>query len=166
MEQMTLFPIRYKYIMDASSFNSQKSTESHTRRVNKTLWTNIERLIRDKIIITCSEIKDELTDPEIATWCASAGCTVIDIDDEIQNNVIAVVTRNPKLVDFKATKQSINSAGSSGDVFLIATAMKYHIAVITEENKNSPKKIPAVCRNMGVDCINISELCEREGWEF
>jgi len=55
---------------------------------------------------------------------------------------------------------------SSGDAFLIATAMKYQIAVITEENKTSPKKIPRICGAYGIPCFNITELAEREGWVF
>lgn len=58
------------------------------------------------------------------------------------------------------------SAGSSGDAFLVATAMKYGLAVITEEKKGVPNKIPYVCNAMEVSCINIDELCIAEGWQF
>ncbi len=83
----------------------------------------------------------------------------LPIDDEIQANVTKVVTTNPKLIDFKEVK-------SSGDAFLIATAMKYGLTVITEENKQSNKKIPYVCKNLGVPCINLLELCEKQGWSM
>jgi uncharacterized protein YacL len=66
---------------------------------------------------------------------------------------------NPKLVDFKQTK-------SSGDAFLIATAMEYHLTIITEENQDSPYKIPKVAEYMGVKAIDINELCQIENWQF
>jgi hypothetical protein len=63
------------------------------------------------------------------------------------------------LIDFKNAK-------SSGDAFLIATAMKYSLAVITEENKHSPKKIPKICATYKIPCFNITELAEKERWSF
>lgn len=84
---------------------------------------------------------------------------VLPIDDAVQENVKKVVTSNPQLIDFKQIK-------SSGDAFLIATAMKYGLTVITEENKKGEKKIPYVCKNLNVPCIDILGLCEKEGWQF
>ena len=77
----------------------------------------------------------------------------------VTGNVKKVVTSNPQLVDFKENK-------SSGDAFLIATAMKYGYTVITEENKTKQKKIPFVCKNLNVHCVDIIGLCEQEGWSF
>ena len=77
----------------------------------------------------------------------------------VTGNVKKGVTSNPQLVDFKENK-------SSGDAFLIATAMKYGYTVITEENKTKQKKIPFVCKNLNVPCVDIIGLCEQEGWSF
>jgi len=159
MGQMNLFELSYKYVMDASVFLSQKDGQPYDRKTYRTLWSNIERLIKANVIITSSEIFDELHDEEVVQWLNGVHCVIIAIDDEIQENVIKIVTSNPKLVNIGQNK-------SSGDPFLIATAMKYDLTVITEEHKNSPKKIPQVCENMGVDCININGLCLREDWKF
>ena len=40
--------------------------------------------------------------------------------------------------------------------------MEYGLTVITEENKTSPKKIPAVCKAYNIPCVNITELCTEE----
>ena len=34
------------------------------------------------------------------------------------------------------------------------------------EKKTGQKKIPFVCNNLGVPCVDILGLCEREGWSF
>lgn len=159
MGQLSLFELQYKYIMDASSLISQRDGEPHNKRTFQTLWHNIENLIDAGKIVTCSEIAVELHDNDVTSWLSSAHCVIIPIDDEIQRNVIKVVTTYPRLVDIGRNK-------SSGDPFLIATAMKYDLTVITEEGKDSPRKIPQVCGCMGIDCININELCLREGWIF
>ena len=45
---------------------------------------------------------------------------IFQIDDDIQKNVRKIVTEHPKMISFSGGKGS-----SSGDAFLIATAMKY-----------------------------------------
>lgn len=60
----------------------------------------------------------------------------------------------------------VENAGVFVHAFLIATAMKYGLTVITEESKKGEKKIPYVCKSLNVPCIDILGLCEREGWQF
>lgn len=110
-------------------------------------------------IVTCSEIIEEVNDDALKKWFVGLQGDILPIDDEVQENVKKVVTSNPQLVDFKQVK-------SSGDAFLIATAMKYDLTVITEENKTGQKKIPFVCNSLGVPCVDILGLCEKEGWSF
>lgn len=148
-----------KYIIDTSSILSQKDNEPHRRLINKTLWQHIDALIEQQRIVTCSEIIEEVNDDDLKKWFSGLQGVVIPIDNEIQENVRKVVTSNPQLIDFQKVK-------SSGDAFLIATAMKYGLTVITEENKKGEKKIPFVCRNLKVPCVDIWGLCEQEGWTF
>ncbi len=150
-------PVRY--IIDTSSILSQKDDEPHRRTINKTLWKRIDDLIVEKRIVTCSEIIDEVNDKDLKAWFIKLNGEILPIDDEVQENVKKVVISNPQLVDFKENK-------SSGDAFLIATAMKYGLVVITEENKTKQKKIPFVCQNLKVPCVDIIGLCEKEGWSF
>ena len=148
-----------RYIIDTSSILSQKDDEPHRRKINKTLWNKIDELIDQGKIVTCSEIIEEVNDKDLKQWFDSLGGIIIPIDDEIQSNVKKVVTTNPQLIDFKQIK-------SSGDAFLIATAIKYKLTVITEESKKGEKKIPFVCNSLKVPCVDILGLCEAEGWNF
>lgn len=163
MEQLNFFEepvIPHKYIIDASSIISQKSNEKHRRSLYKKKWEKIDELIRKGIIVTCSEIKDEIKDEELIKWIKEVGIVVIPADDEeIQKNVKIVVETVPKLIDFFQRK-------SSGDAFLVATAMHHNLIVITEENSDSPNKIPKTCEALGVQWVDIIGLCEREGWVF
>ncbi len=161
MEQLNLFDYQtpYKYIIDTCAILSQKEDRQYRRRIYEKLWKNIDNLVKESVIVTCSEIFEEISDEPIQKWLKDCNCTILQIDELIQKNVTTVVTSNPQLIDFKQLK-------SSGDAFLIATAMKYSLTVITEENKDSNKKIPYVCKNLGVPCVNILELCELEQWTF
>lgn len=158
-EQFTLFPPPYRYIIDTCSIISQKPDEPHRRSVYSTLWQRIDELVKSKVIVVCSEIMDEVEDDKLQLWLQQNGCEVLNVDTAIQQKVSQIVNEHPKLLNFTNMK-------SSGDAFLIATAMKYKIAVITEEEKNSPKKIPKICEAYCIPCFNVTELDEKEGWTF
>jgi len=152
-------PKPYRYIIDASSILSQKPNESNRRIVNKSMWEFIDSLISEQAIVTCSEILEEIKDDDLAEWWRNLGGGIIPVDDDIQNNVVKVVTQQPDIIDFKQVK-------SSGDAFLIATAMKYNLIIITEESKASPKKIPKIAELLGFESVNVVELCEKEDKQF
>ena len=147
----------FRYIIDTNSILSQKSDEPNRRTVLSSMWQRIDEMIRDRVIVTCSEIEAEIEDDDIKQWLAQHSCYVIDVDDAIQANVTKVVTEHPGLINFSKAK-------SSADAFLIATAMKYDIAVITVEKRSSPNKIPSICDAYGIPCYNIMGFAENEGW--
>ncbi len=162
MEQLTLFELPYKYIIDSSSILAQKSKDFLPRQVHRSLWEMIDKCIEDKIIVTCSEIEEEVkNDNEVGKWLGSKQCVILPIDDEVQRNVRKIVTEHPKMISFSGENGS-----SSGDAFLIATAMKYKLTIITEENKGKQNKIPSICKFYEIPTKNITELCISEGWEF
>ena len=146
-----------KYINDTSAMLSQKSDEQYRRTVYRSLWNKIDEMVQGQEIVTCSETASEVQDDDIKRWMAAQGMQVLPIDDEVQDNVREIVTTvNKDLVDFKANK-------SSGDAFLIATAKKYGLIVITEEAVNSPKKIPFTCKKMNIKCMNLLDFMEEIG---
>ena len=161
MEQMTMFPPPYKYLIDASSVLAQKPTDSLPRLVHRSMWEKIEKSIREKIIVTCSEIEEEIkNDDVVKDWLSSQQCVILPIDNDVQLNVRRIVTEHPKMISFAGGQGS-----SSGDAFLIATAMKYHLTIITEE-RDRQNKIPSICRAYGINTVNITNLCIEEGWRF
>lgn len=162
MEQMTLFTPPYKYLIDSSAILAQKSSDAFPRLVHKSMWEMIEKSIKEKMIITCSEIEEEVKNDDIlGNWLSSQQCVVVPIDEEVQLNVRKIVTEHPRMISFSGGKGS-----SSGDAFLIATAMKYGLTIITEENKDKQNKVPSVCKSYGIPTVNITGLCIAEGWRF
>ncbi len=162
MEQLTLFPPPYKYLIDSSSILSQKPNEKLPRQVYKTLWDLIDQNIVKQTITTCSEIEEEVKkDDLVGNWLHANQCIILPIDDEVQRNVRRIVTEHPKMISFASGKGS-----SSGDAFLIATAMKHQLMIITEENKDSLTHIPSICKCYGIRTVNLTELCIEEGWTF
>ena len=162
MEQMTLFNPPYRYLIDASSIMAQKPADVLPRQVHKSLWEMIEKYIEDRTIATCSEIEEEVKkDDVVGGWLSSKQCVILPIDDEVQRNVRKIVTEHPKMISFAG-----ESGSSSGDAFLIATAMKYKLTIVTEENKDKQNHIPSICKSYGIPTLSITELCVSEGWVF
>ena len=163
MEQMSMFTPLSKYLIDSSSIFAQKPTDTLPRVVHRSLWEAIEKSIRERKIVTCSEIEEEVKNDDIVgNWLQVNQCVIIPIDDEVQKNVRRIVTEHPRMIDFSGGQGS-----SSGDAFLIATAMKYkNLTIITEENPKKQNKIPSICNGYGIHTVSITELCVVEGWSF
>lgn len=162
MGQLTLETLDYRYIIDTSSILSQKPNRNYRRTIYKKLWERIDQYIQSKVIVTCSEIFDEIQDKSISERLKNCNCVIISIDDLIQKNVIKIVNEHSNMIEFTGGK----GGSSSGDAFLIATAMSYNLTVITEENSDKLNKIPQIFKSYDIDCVNLLELSEREGWEF
>lgn len=162
MEQLTFLTFPYRYIIDTSSLLTQKPNAIHRRQVFRGLWERIDDYIRNQVIVTCSEILEEVRDTAIRKWLSATQCVILDIDEEVQLNVRRILREHPEMINLDMDK----GGSSSGDAFLIATAMKHELTVITEENKTSPKKIPMICNAYEIECVNIAELCEKEKWNF
>jgi hypothetical protein len=155
-------PPPYKYLIDTCALISQKDRdEKFYRHVHVTLWNRIDELIRNRVIVSCSEVREEIykQKDEISEWFKQIGCYCFEIDEDTQLRVIQIVNSHRELVNFTKNK-------SSGDAFLIATAMKWNLTIITEEDRRSSCKIPMVCKALGQDCRDIYGLCDCEDWQF
>jgi hypothetical protein len=155
-------PPPYKYLLDTSAAISQRDErEKYPRDVNVTLWQDIDQLIRNRVIVSCSEVSEEINEKDdvISSWFKSVGCVCLPIDEAVQLEAIKILEKFPGIVDFKKNK-------SSGDVFVIATAIEWNLTVITLEDGRCPDKIPKVCRALERDCLDIHGLCIREGWKY
>ena len=90
MDQMTLFAPSYRYIIDTSSILSQKPTEPHRRQVYKSLWNKIDDYIRRGVIVTCSEVAEEIKDKSIdfVLYNINTGeiYACIELDDSTHEN--------------------------------------------------------------------------------
>lgn len=80
----------------------------------------------------------------------------------IQQSAAQILNVHPRLV-------SQGRRRSGADPFVIGLAMVRNGTVVTEEtargNLTSPR-IPDVCGDLGVPCLNLMEYIEAQGWTF
>ena len=152
--------VPYKYLIDTSSILSQRDNEEkHWREVNETLWEFIEEKVRSHIIVTCSEVVDELKgkDDEISSWLKSSGMVSLKCSNTTQLHLARVVNGYPGIVNMKKLR-------NSADPHIVAHALEFGLTVITEERKTS--HLPIACSIVGVNCINMNELRAIEKWIY
>lgn len=158
-DQLMLIPPPYRYAIDACSMFTQNYDRVFPRKMYPAQWRKIDAMVRDHEIVTCLQIRKEIanTGDEAAKWVESSGLYVIEESFEVQQKVVTIVNEHPELIDFSHNK-------SSGDAFLIATAMVYGLEIITEEKQTSSKKIPMVARSYGIQSYSMREFCQAQGW--
>jgi hypothetical protein len=112
------------------------------------VWEHMDTLIHDGVIIASLEVLNELEkqDDDLFHWCkARADGFFIDLVEELQDAVTALVAKYPKLVATGRNK---------ADPFVIALATLANptpLIIVTEEGQftGSAKKpnIPFICNN-------------------
>jgi hypothetical protein len=85
---------------------------------------------------------------------------VVDFNREQEEVVKEIMRDYPRLVSLRKNK-------GWADAFLIALARCEGFTVVTEEKWSvDPPRIPYVCKQLTVPCIDLGEMIDKEGWVF
>lgn len=131
------------------------------------LWEKFDALVESKGMISVREVANELKNNEdqLANW-AKANPRLFTIPSPQELKFVAEIFREPNyqlLIEEKKRKD----ARAVADPFLIARAKVLEATLVTSERKRrNATKIPAVCEDLGVDCVSLEEFMKREDWKF
>ena len=83
--------------------------------------------------------------------------------DQFEDELSKIMAEYPRLVDTKKGK-----SGADPMVIALALSKKSKLTVITEEGFGSPKspRIPFVCSERDLRCINVLQLLRDQSWIF
>ena len=122
----------------------------------------------DKIFIS-EMVYDEIvrTEDDLAEWLKKSKIRVVKIDEPVTRCLQAIYAKNPLHINLVDNTK----ARSLADPWVIAHAMNEKATIVTKEEKvtalNSTKvKIPNVCENMNVRCINDFQFIEELNIQF
>jgi hypothetical protein len=104
----------------------------------------------------------ERKDDGIHNWIKERENIIVAIDSEIQACVVRIMSRYGRLVDSKKNR-------SVGDPWVIALAQARGMTVVTGEKATGTvlkPKIPDVCKDLGVPCIEIVDFFRKQGWRL
>ncbi len=131
------------------------------------VWENLDGLIAEGRAIAPVDVLEELLakDDELHVWAKARRVSLfIDLDDD----------------DIAAVKKIVNDSRFQGlvkhrparnraDPVVIAVALVRGYMVVTEENDDGSQakcRIPYVCHQLDVPCINFLGLMRAEGWQL
>lgn len=137
------------------------------------LWKKIGGLINSNMMVSHIEVFNEITqqDDILFEWAKKYKTMFKKITLKQSEIVKEILKKYPSFVK----KDSKYDA----DPWLVALAKEVQEnpqtnlffsikrLVVTEESlKGNKKKVPFVCKEFGIDCINRIEMIRQEGWKF
>jgi hypothetical protein len=129
-----------------------------------TIWSQMDVSARTGEIFVIEEVVRELEkkDDGIHKWIKLRETVVVPIDSEVQENVVKIMAKYTRLVDSKKNR-------SVGDPWVIALAKARGLTVVTGEKATgnlAKPKIPDVCKDLGLPCIEMVDFFRKQGWRW
>jgi len=121
-------------------------------------------MIDEGAIMAVDEVRNELSrrDDEVCTWAKSQRNLFVPLDEDVQSATRIVLAKHEKLM-------GVGGGRNAADPFVIGLATARDAAVVTEESRsgslNKPR-IPDVCDDLGVGCINLIGFVLEQGWSY
>ena len=155
------------YCLDANVL-IQGWSKYYSPRICPDYWTRLTELGKAGRIFLPDEVAKEIhrTADDLSAWLKTSQIPVHPITGLVTQCLKSIYAANPlhiNLVD--NTRQR-----SMADPWVIAHAMHQNACIVTKEEKVTASsariKIPNVCENVGVRCINDFQFIEEVGMQF
>lgn len=159
------------YVIDSSSLI--ELSRMNPMDIYESVWKNLEVLLENGFLISPEEVMKEVSkkDDELRNWTKQHKKMFIQLDEFQIQKVIEIQSKYPSFVD-------PDKENPVADPFVIALALekdpqqtiipmeKKRIVVSEEKLRGNKIKIPYVCQQYDIECIDVFELFRREKWKF
>ena len=154
------------YVFDTNIISNLH--KNYYRKHFVSLWKAFDKLVEDGKITSTRESYRELNNgtPGADTEWAKANETIFAVPDTKE---AIFVSRIYSVPHFQANieKQKLLKGGLNADAFIIARAYSIGGIVVTMEKfKQNAAKIPNICENFKIPCLDLEGFMENEQWEF
>ncbi len=128
------------------------------------MWNDLEKAIKSGQIVSPEAVKRELLvyDDEIAKWAKGTDGLFHDPTDEVLERVGKLMKSFPDLINHSSDRDQ-------ADPYVIAVAQEVGAIIVTEETSkrsNKKAKIPGVCKELNISCMNLFSMLESFGWKY
>jgi hypothetical protein len=154
------------YIFDTSSF--RELFHFYPKRF-PSLWRSFQELVDSGRVLSVKEVFREIHDGGGSHMDAQWAANHKEIFKEPNEEEAKFIMEIFKVEHFQQSleRKKFLKGGHFADPFIIASAKVKNGAVVTQEqSKEHAVRIPNICRNFGVTCINLEKFMEAEQWEF
>ncbi len=154
-----------KYVFDTSGFVGLFNNYYRSRFPS--LWKQFDQMILDGRVISTREVKREIGDQDdnLKVW-ADEHSHIFLTPTANEGRVVADIYSNEH---FQANieQRKLLKGGKNADPFVIALARVEGAIVVTlEKNKPNAAKIPNICDDFLVGCVDLEGFMEEESWVF
>ena len=134
----------------------------------KEYWERLNELGLKRRIFIPEAVRDEVlkTEDDLASWLKKSDIRILNLTGNVTKCLQSIYAKDPihyNLVDNMKYR-------SLADPWLIAHAMDMNATVVTKESmvtaSNKRIRIPNVCQNMGIKCINDYQFIREIGINF
>ena len=154
------------YVFDTSAFIVLKNFYPATFA---TLWNQIDALVANGTIISVREVFNELhnyNDADFIQDWAKQHKTVFDKPSNAELLVVQQILAIPHF-QLLISNKAILKGTPVADPFVVAAAKIKGATVVTQEGlKPNAAKIPNVCEEFEVPCIDLQTFMTQQGWSF
>lgn len=153
--------MRQVYIIDASALIDANHNYNMKKSIFTPIWKRLSEMFEDKTLLSSIEIFDEVRDTDLKKWLKAYKDCFVPLTENIQNNAIKILEEYPHMINVNKGQKA---GSSNGDPFLVATAMSIHGSIVVTNEKSGgigSAKMPNVCRNYDIECINLLEFIDR-----
>jgi hypothetical protein len=154
------------YIFDTSAFIVLKH---YYRQSFPSLWTGLEQLIHDGVLVSTREVYNELRSYNDADYIQTWADDHKEIFATPSNDELEFVAEIFWIPHFQAliSQKAALKGTPVADPFIVAAAAIKNAVVITQESlKPNAAKIPNVCEHFGIRCIKLEDFMTEQNWNF
>lgn len=134
-----------------------------------TIWERIDNLSDSGDLVSVREVRRELenncSSDHVLEWIEEHR-HVFQIPTNKECQIVSEIFKKKQYLGF-VKRQNILKGMPVADPFIIAAAKAKGFCVVTQEsNKSSGARIPAACKDFGVECLDLEAFLEREKMEY
>lgn len=162
---------KYLYCFDSSAFMALNRTSNDVYEIPIAVWEQLEEMMKDGKIIShelvFNEIDSKSKKPDfLARWVRDKKEYFLETTSSQISIVQDIIIKFPRLIDYRCEREQ-------ADPWLIALAIEKSKEqtlfqetvpiVVSQESSNSDSKIPAVCKNFGIQHRSLREFFDEIG---
>lgn len=156
------------YIVDSSSLIILNRFDAEVFEIPQRVWDDLDKLLEDGVLTSCRCVYEEIVTgskkpDKVSAWLGPKQDHFPKPTNQQVLYMAEAVNEFSGLVDPKSEKEQADPWIVALARELFETDLEHEYVVVTQENKNSPNKIPAACRKYGIRHINQREFLAEVG---
>ena len=130
------------------------------------LWAEFHRMLVDGRILSVREVRREIFGPDNLLEWVDTHKAVFLAPDDAQTEFMQEMLANQHAQGLIEQKK-FKIGGGAADPFIIALArVRGGCVVTTEKYRPNAPKIPTLCEQFDIPCVDLTGFMKREGWKF